>query len=137
MGGIPEYSRFRFSFRKHAVQGCDGNVEVGQGAVIRRAEISIPDCNVTPRWLSDLAVQTAEEEGIPYQVDILSFSFSDASAINISAGGIPTIAILVPRRNSHSPAEVASVRDIDHAIKLTTSVVEKLGSLGPSLLKQD
>lgn len=104
-------------------------VQVGKGPAIRRSEVHIPDSNVTPRWLFDLALRVADEEAIPYQTDVMSISFSDASAINISAHGIPTIAILVPRRNSHSPAEVASIRDIHHAIKLTAGLVKKISSM--------
>ncbi len=101
-------------------------VEIGHGPVIRRAEVQIPTASVTPRWLFDLAIETAKEEEIPYQVETASSFFSDASPISAAADGIPTIPILVGRQNSHSPAEIASVDDVDHAIRLTSALVKKL-----------
>ena len=105
-------------------------VQVGQGPVIRKAEVRITNCSVTPKWLVDLAVKVAEDEGIRYQIDVTSTLFSDASAIN----GIPTIPLLVPRKNSHSPAEVADVEDIAAAIKLTSALVKKISSTESSSL---
>lgn len=103
-------------------------VEIGRGPVIRRAEVQIPISSVTPRWLFDLAIEAANEEGIPYQVDIASGYFSDASQISAAAFGVPTIPILVGRQNSHSPAEIASVEDVDYAIRLTSVLIKKLQS---------
>jgi putative aminopeptidase FrvX len=101
-------------------------VEIGRGPVIRRAEVQIPTTNVTPRWLFDLAIDAANEEGIPYQVETASSFFSDASPISAAAEGIPTIPILVGRQNSHSPAEIASIEDVNQAIRLTSALVKKL-----------
>jgi len=104
------------------------SVIVGNGPVIGKAELLIPDANVTPQWLADLAIKTAKEEGIPYQVDVSSLFYSDASAICISGHGIPTIPISIPRRNSHTPAETASIADIENTIRLIAGLVERISS---------
>jgi len=102
--------------------------EVGRGPIISKVEGRNPNANAVPRWLFESAVQIAEKEGIPYQVDVNYFFDSDAGGINFSMPGTPIIPVYVPRQNSHSPAEIASLQDIENAIRLTTLLVRKLGS---------
>jgi endoglucanase len=105
-------------------------VQIGRGPVIRKAELRIPETSVTPKWLLDLATGVAEEKGIPYQVDVASAYFSDASSV--AASGVPVLPILIARQNSHSPAEIASVDDIERSIELTVAIVKKLTHMSSS-----
>jgi putative aminopeptidase FrvX len=49
---------------------------------------------------------------------------SDAGAIHMAVGGIPTGAISIPCRYTHSPVEMASVSDIENAVKLLVECIK-------------
>jgi len=99
-------------------------LKIGEGPVIRAWEQRY----TVPRWLFDFMVSTAEKAGIPYQTEIVISGGTDASTIHLTRKGVPTGEIIVARRYSHSPIELASLRDIENAIKLLTALVEQLDS---------
>jgi putative aminopeptidase FrvX len=101
---------------------------VGAGPVISRVEGRSPNSSVVPEWLMDIAVEAAEEDAIPYQIDVNYYFDSDAGGINFVAPGTPIVSIYVPRQNSHSPAEIALIEDIENAVRLASSVIKKLSS---------
>ncbi|MBI5166914.1 MAG: M42 family metallopeptidase [candidate division NC10 bacterium] len=74
----------------------------------------------------------AEKKGIPYQLDIFR-TWTDAASIHTTGTGIPTAGIYIPRRNSHSPAEVAHIRDIEDTLRL---VLEFVKGLSPNLIEK-
>jgi len=51
---------------------------------------------------------------------------SDSAVVHLTGKGVATSDILVIRRYSHSPIEMASLRDIENAIRLVTAVVPRL-----------
>jgi putative aminopeptidase FrvX len=102
--------------------------QIGGGPIISRVEGRSPNSSVVPEWLMDIAVEAAEEEGIAYQVDVNYYFDSDAGGINFTAPGTPIISVYVPRQNSHSPAEIAFLEDIENAVMLTSSIIRKLSS---------
>jgi endoglucanase len=81
-----------------------------------------------PRRLFDFMTSTAEEAGIPYQTEIVISGGTDASTIHLTKEGVPTGEVIVARRYSHSPIEIASLRDIENAVKLLTALVQRLDS---------
>jgi len=99
-------------------------LKIGEGPVIRAWEQRY----TVPRWLFDFLVSTAERADIPYQTEIVIAGGTDASTIHLTRKGVPTGEIIVARRYSHSPIELASLRDIENAIKLLTALVEQLDS---------
>lgn len=60
----------------------------------------------------------AIKENIPYQTAIFIGGTSDASAIHLEQDGIPTGAITIPRRYSHSPVEMADLKDAEAAYQI-------------------
>ena len=71
-------------------------------------------------------IKSAEENRIPYQIDVAIAGGTNASTIHLKKDGIPTGEIIVARKYSHSPVEVASMDDIESAIKLLTQIVESM-----------
>ncbi len=63
------------------------------------------------RKLRDFLIAVATQNSFPYQLDIFR-TWTDASTIHLACEGIATQGVFVPRRYSHSPVEVAHMRDI-------------------------
>ncbi len=89
-----------------------GDIKLGAGPVLYRG----PNVNPTMhRRLTELA----GEASIPTQVGALGRSASnDANSIQISRGGIATAIVAIPNRYMHSPVEMVSLSDLDHAAEL-------------------
>jgi endoglucanase len=77
--------------------------------------------------IRDYLTRVADEEGIPYQLGVFSFSNTDAGSVYVSAGGIPTGPVTIPRRYSHSPVEMLDLNDAVAAFRLCLAVVRRAG----------
>lgn len=73
----------------------------------------------------ELLVSTAEEEKIPYQMEVLPRGSTDAATIHLTREGVPSGVISIPTRYAHS-YEVLDVNDVVNAIKLLTASVRKV-----------
>lgn len=96
-------------------------VAVGKGPAVKIKDHSV----MCHKDVVDLIKNKAEENNIPYQIEILEYGGTDAGAIHISGGGIPTGAISIPTRFIHSPSEYASLNDIENCAKLLTFCIIK------------
>ena len=69
----------------------------------------------------------AEKSGIRLQtVTLLGAGYAtDASAVNQTKGGIPTLTLTVPRRYSHSPVELCDLNDADALYRLLCAVIKE------------
>lgn len=63
-------------------------------------------------------IRAAEEEGIPYQLEVLEGGTTDAAAIQLTREGIPTGVISIPCRYVHTPSEMVDLRDVENAVRL-------------------
>lgn len=98
-------------------QAVYGQIECGKGPVIGRGP------NINP-VVFDRLVAAAEAEGIPYQIEAEpGVTGTDARAIQIQHGGIPTGLISVPLRYMHTPTEVVCLKDLENTVKLITRFV--------------
>ena len=77
------------------------------------------------RFLQDVA----SEVGVPLQLNTFNGGNNDAAAIAWSGLGVPAASICLPRRYSHSPLELADLRDADGAYELLRAVVERMADL--------
>jgi putative aminopeptidase FrvX len=73
----------------------------------------------------ELLVSTAEEEKIPYQMEVLPRGSTDAAAIHLTREGVPSGVISIPTRYAHS-YEVLDVNDVVNAVRLLTATVRKV-----------
>jgi endoglucanase len=77
--------------------------------------------------LTELLYETAEAEGFPFTVESLGRGTgTDADAVHISRGGVPTGLVSVPIRYMHSPVELVSLADIELAAKLIGAFARRL-----------
>ncbi len=75
-----------------------------------------------------LLMKVAEDHDIPYQLEAIQGpSGTDAWAIQVARGGVATALISIPLRYMHSPGEVISLGDLEHASKLIALLLEMLG----------
>ncbi|KON31221.1 hypothetical protein AC482_01595, partial [miscellaneous Crenarchaeota group-15 archaeon DG-45] len=75
--------------------------------------------------IRELLVSTAEEEGIPYQMEILGRGSTDAATIHLTREGVPSGVISIPTRYIHS-YELISVKDVVNAVKLLTATIRRI-----------
>jgi len=75
--------------------------------------------------VKDLLVRTAEELGIPYQLEVLERGTTDAAAIQISREGVPAGCLSIPCRHIHTPSEMVDYNDVANAVKLLVAVLSK------------
>ena len=114
--------------RVHAVDtfvSADGPLELtsyglaplGDGAVIR----AVDNSNVAPRAMVDSLRALAARHAIPLQFGATSGG-NDGSAF--APWGVPDVPIAWPLRYSHSPAEVADLKDVEALAKLVEVIAE-------------
>ncbi len=70
-----------------------------------------------PRLIRFLT-ETAEAEGIPYQLRQPGGGGTDASAIQSARAGVPSVSVSVPHRYTHSPISISRVDDWKHTLNL-------------------
>lgn len=64
-------------------------------------------------------LEVAEKCAIPYQREVMSAATStNADAIGITKGGIPTSLLSIPIRNMHTNVEIVDIQDIENTAKL-------------------
>jgi len=73
----------------------------------------------------ELLVSTAEEEKIPYQMEVLPRGSTDAATIHLTREGVPSGVISIPTRYAHS-YEILDVNDVVNAVKLLTATIKKI-----------
>lgn len=89
-----------------------GKIVCGEGPVIARGP------NINPEVFERL-VAAAEAEGLPYQLEAEpSVTGTDARAIQMARGGVPTGLVSVPLRYMHTPTEVVCLADLEAAVDL-------------------
>tara|TARA_R110002095_G_scaffold35763_3_gene33596 strand:+ start:12928 stop:13986 length:1059 start_codon:yes stop_codon:yes gene_type:complete len=89
-----------------------GDIKLGHGPVVYRGP------NVNPVVYSSLA-RLASENEISWQINSISRpAGNDANAMQLNQGGMATGIVAIPNRYMHSPVEVISLEDLDHAAQL-------------------
>jgi putative aminopeptidase FrvX len=97
-----------------------GKHELGSGPVITRGSTLHPA-------LFELLHDTAEAEGIPFTVEASARATgTDADAVHISRGGVPTALVSIPLRYMHSPVELVQLDDVRAAARLIAAVALRL-----------
>jgi putative aminopeptidase FrvX len=97
-----------------------GKHELGSGPVISRGS------NLN-EMLFQLLRQTAEDEGIPHTVEASARATgTDADAVHISRGGVPTGLVSIPIRYMHSPVELVQLDDVTACARLIAAAALRL-----------
>lgn len=95
-------------------------VEMGKGAAVKVMDRSV----LCHHEVREKLIEIAKKENIPYQLEIMTDGGTDAGAIHLTGNGVKTGGVSIPSRYIHSPAEMASVADINACIKLVSAYAE-------------
>ena len=97
------------------VRAEEGKRELGSGPVIGRGS------NLNPA-LFELLYDTGEAEKIPFTVEASArHTGTDADAVHLSRGGVPTGLVSIPVRYMHSPVELVELDDVQAAARLVAA----------------
>ena len=97
-----------------------GDHSLGGGPVLTRGSSTHPA-------VFEVLAETAEARGIPYSIQAAPRrTGTDADAIHLVRGGVPTGLVSVPNRYMHSPSEMVAVSDLLHAAELLAAFAERL-----------
>ena len=95
-------------------------VKLGQGPAVKvqdRGMIAHPT-------VRDLLVRRAKEADIPYQLEVLEFGTTDASAMQLVRAGVPSGCLSIPCRYVHTPSEMVDERDVENSVRLLLEVLQ-------------
>jgi len=95
---------------------------VGDGPAITIRDRTV----VADQRLVRLLVETAEQEGIAYQFKTPEMGATDAGAIHLVHGGVPSAIVSTPCRNLHSMANLLSMADFDDTLRLIRATLQRL-----------
>lgn len=95
---------------------------VGQGPVITVMDASM----ITPPQLVRLLQDTAKAEGLPSQIKTALGGGTDAGAIHLTNGGVPSAVISLPCRYIHSPAALLHKDDFANTVRLMKAVLGRV-----------
>lgn len=97
-----------------------GEHALGAGPVLARGSAAHP-------VVFDRLVAAAERASIPFSIAASPGRTStDADNIFLTRAGVPTGLVSVPNRYMHSPNEIVSTRDLDHAARLIAAFIREL-----------
>src|SRR3990170_1485743 len=74
------------------------------------------------RWLID----TAEETGVPYQLETGMHGSTDAGRISLTREGIPSGVMSIPVRYIHSSTSMLSLDDVENTVKLGVAAAKSV-----------
>ncbi len=99
-----------------------GKHKFGSGPVITRGSTLDPQ-------VFELLHAAGEEAGIPFTVAASArYTGTDADAVHISRGGVPTGVVSIPLRYMHSPVEMVQLDDVENTAKLIVAFAHKLSA---------
>lgn len=90
--------------------------QVGQGPCLQIGEFS-RNTRLGSQLLRSWLMRVAEENRLPYQSGIMHGG-TDASAMQQTRSGVPSLAFSIPRRYSHSPVETLSLEDLNNIVEI-------------------
>lgn len=76
-------------------------------------------------WVKEWMLDTAQADGLPYQLEVLPGGTTDARAIQTSREGIPSGCLSIPCRYVHSPSETVSAADVANSVKLLVAMLRR------------
>jgi len=103
------------------ILGVKMQVNLGEGPAIKVRDVGHIADPAVVNWM----VRTARELKVPHQLEVLDVGSTDARAMQISRGGMPSGALSIPCRYVHSPSEMIDMDDYAHALTLLTGLLSR------------
>ncbi|MDR3563873.1 MAG: M42 family metallopeptidase [Negativicutes bacterium] len=89
--------------------------------------ISIFDSSLIPSpRLRNFAIETAEQNNIPYQLEFTEGGGTDAGRIHIHGQGVLSLVVSIPTRYIHSHNSIIHRDDYDAAVRLLVAILKRL-----------
>lgn len=103
------------------------NPEETQAGIGRGPGIFLYDSSTLPnRRFVALVDEVAAAKGIPLQHDLVQGYGDDSAAIQATAGGVPTVNLVVPARYTHAHNGVIDRDDFDRMVDLVVALIQRL-----------
>lgn len=99
--------------------------EIGKGGMIGFSPI-------LDREISNKLIDTAKNNHIPYQIEVMGdgHTGTNADVISISDNGVKTALISIPEKYMHSPIEIVDSNDVEAVAKLISAYIkERVGDI--------
>jgi len=101
-----------------------GDIEDRQGILGDGVQIRLFDPTMIANpGLARFMIDTAEAEGIPYQLLVRDKGGTDAGQIHLHGRGVPAVVLAVSVRYAHSPIGMIHADDYDAALRLVKAAV--------------
>ncbi len=100
----------------------DRQAVLGSGVQIRIMDSSA----IMNRRFTEFVIDTAEKNGIAYQVTVRRKGGTDAAPIHLYGSGVPTAVISVPARYVHTHNAILNLSDYHNALQLMLRLVETI-----------
>jgi putative aminopeptidase FrvX len=108
--------------------------KLAEGPQLRRYDPSM----IANQHLVDLAIEVAQNIGIPYQVAVREGGGTDGSAIQVQTpGGAPAMVIGVPVRYAHSHHGIIHLDDLENLVKLVKALIYRLDAATVQKIRQN
>lgn len=95
---------------------------LGKGCQIRLYDPSVIIHRHFWQWVAELA----QAKKITHQLAVRQSGATDARAIHLAQGGIPTVVLGVPVRYAHSHSGLINLQDVQATLDLTVAILQKL-----------
>jgi tetrahedral aminopeptidase len=96
-------------------------VKLGKGPAIKVRDSGML---ADPRVV-DWMIRTAEQAGLPYQLEVLELGSTDARAMQLSKAGVPAGCLSIPCRYIHSPSEMVDYDDVLNSVNLLVELLRR------------
>ncbi len=102
----------------------DAPCEMGKGPVVTIVDASGRGL-IASRKMVNWLKAAAEANQVNIQLEVGSGGTTDATAIHLTKGGIPSTTVSIPSRYIHSPCEVLDLHDLEEAVVLLTTALSR------------
>jgi len=96
-------------------------VSLGKGPAIKIKDSGM----IASPALVQVLCAAAQENNIPYQLEVLTGGTTDAAAIQLNNDGVAAGCVSIPCRYVHTPSEMVDIRDVENSVQLLYRVLTK------------
>ncbi len=96
------------------------DVSLGKGPAIKVKDSSV----ICHARVVELMVRTAENNNIPYQMEVLERGGTDAGVIHLSREGVPSGVLSIPCRYVHTSSEMVDLQDLENGVLLLVALLK-------------
>lgn len=101
-------------------------VSLGKGPAIKVKDTGM----IADARIVDWMVRTAQNQKLPYQLEVLERGSTDARGIQLARAGVPAGCLSIPCRYIHSPSEMVDMDDVQKSIQLLVALLSNQIELG-------